>query len=61
MADTTAQGLNNLGGLMQAMGDYATTRIYYEQAVSIAEEKVGKDHPTTKIFRDNLASLPISD
>jgi Flp pilus assembly protein TadD len=54
----TATSLNNLGYLLQDMGDLVGARPYYERALLISEAKLGKEHPTTKIVRGNLADLP---
>jgi Tfp pilus assembly protein PilF len=53
----TATSLNNLGYLLQAMGDLAAARPYYERALAITEQVLGPDHPHTHIVRDNLATL----
>ncbi len=53
----TALSLNNLGTLLQAMGELAGARPYYERALAILEAKLGPDHPHTKIARGNLQSL----
>ena len=56
----TATSLNNLGGLLQAMGDFPAARPYFEQALAILEQSLGPDHPNTQTVRRNLASLPKS-
>ena len=53
----TASSLNNLGGLLHAQGEYEAARPCYERALAIFEEKLGPEHPHTKIVRDNLESL----
>ena len=53
----TASSLNNLGGLLLAQGEYEAARPYYERALAIFEEKLGPEHPQTKIARGNLDSL----
>jgi len=53
----TAVSLNNLGGLLQDMGDLAGARSYLEQALAISRKVLGVDHPTTKIVQKNLESL----
>jgi hypothetical protein len=42
---------------LQAQGDLAGARPYYERALAIGEKALGPDHPTTQIFRGNLAVL----
>jgi len=53
----TAQSLNNLGGLLDSMGDLAGARPYYERALAILEAKLGPDHPHTVTVRRNLEAL----
>jgi tetratricopeptide (TPR) repeat protein len=43
----TAQSLNNLGGLLQAMGNLAGTRPYFERAYAVREKALGSNHPDT--------------
>ena len=52
-----AQSLNNLGFLLQAIGDYNAARLYFEQALAICEKRLGTYHPTTRTILGNLASL----
>jgi tetratricopeptide (TPR) repeat protein len=53
----TAQSLNNLGALLDSMGDYEAARPYYERALAIFEARLGPDHPHTQRVRGNLAKL----
>jgi Flp pilus assembly protein TadD len=53
----TADSLNNLGGLLQAIGDLAGARPYYEQALAILEQVYPANHPTLLIVRGNLEAL----
>ncbi len=55
--DYHATSLNNLGGLLQAMGDYEAARPYYERDLAILEVKLGPEHPNTQIARRNLEAL----
>jgi hypothetical protein len=54
----TAASLNNLGGLLQTVGDLAGARPLYERALAICERVLGPDHPSSRIVRENLAKLP---
>ena len=49
--------LNNLGTLLQAMGDPAGARPYLERALAIWERVLGPDHPDTASSLNNLGSL----
>ena len=49
--------LNNLGTLLQAMGDPAGARPYYERALAILERVFGPNHPDTRTVRRNLQFL----
>jgi Tfp pilus assembly protein PilF len=53
----TATSLNNLGGLLHNMGDYAGARPYYEQALVVLCETLGVQHPTTIQTQLNLIIL----
>jgi tetratricopeptide (TPR) repeat protein len=46
--------LNNLGDLLQAMGDLAGARPYYERALAIHEKALGPDHPIRPQSLNNL-------
>ncbi len=48
---------NQLGYLLQAMGDSAAARPYYEQALAIHREVLGEKHPDTASSLNNLGSL----
>jgi Flp pilus assembly protein TadD len=57
-ANAHAAGLcNTLGYLLQAMGDLAGARPYYERALAIREAALGPDHPDTALSLNNLAIL----
>jgi hypothetical protein len=49
--------LNNLGSLLQAQGDLAGARPYYERALAICEDRLSTAHPMTRTIRANLAAL----
>ena len=53
----TAGSLNNLGGLLEAQGDFAGARPYYERALAINERALGPDHPDTAMSLNNLGYL----
>jgi tetratricopeptide (TPR) repeat protein len=53
----TATSLNNLGMLLQAMGDYAGARLYFEQALAILEEALPPEHPYIQLVRKNLEEV----
>ena len=46
----TASSYNNLGGLLQAMGEPAAANPYYELALVIFEQRLGPSHPYTKQY-----------
>jgi tetratricopeptide (TPR) repeat protein len=49
--------MNNLAGLLQAMGDYAAAEPLYRRALAIAEKAQGPEHPETGVRLGNLAGL----
>ena len=53
-----ATSLNNLAGLYQSQGRYTEAEPLYLQALAIAEQALGENHPTTVRIRENLESLP---
>ena len=53
----TARSLNNMGFLLQAMGDYAAARPYYEHALDIRRKVLGEEHPDTAHSLNNMGSL----
>jgi hypothetical protein len=52
-----AVGCNNLGGLLQAVGDLVGARVQLERALRIAEAALGPDHPSVGTVRHNLTDL----
>jgi tetratricopeptide (TPR) repeat protein len=54
---SVATDLNNLGGLLQDLGDYDNARSLMERALSICEAALESGHPNTMIVNNNLASL----
>jgi tetratricopeptide (TPR) repeat protein len=53
----TAGTLNNLGGLLHAIGDLAAARPCYERALAIHQKVLGEDHPKTATSLSNLGLL----
>lgn len=49
--------VNNLGLVLQDLGDLAGARAHFERALAIAEKAYGPDHPTVVAIRDNLNRL----
>jgi tetratricopeptide (TPR) repeat protein len=54
---STALSLNNLAGLLQAIGEYSQAQSLYERALAIHEQVLGPDHPDTARSVNNLAGL----
>ena len=50
----TATRLSNLGSLLQAQGDLAGARSYYERAFQLFPSGLGEVHPSTQVVRRNL-------
>jgi hypothetical protein len=53
-----ARDVNNLGSILQAMGDLAGARAQLERALRICRQFLGEEHPKTVMVRNNLKSLP---
>ncbi|TRU04356.1 MAG: tetratricopeptide repeat protein [Microcystis sp. Msp_OC_L_20101000_S702] len=51
------ENLNNLAKLYQSQGRYEEAEPLYQQALDIAEQALGENHPNTIIFRENLQTL----
>ena len=51
------ENLNNLAKLYQSQGRYAEAEPLYQQALDIAEQALGENHPTTVKIRENLQTL----
>jgi len=57
-ADERAAGLcNTLGYHLQAIGDYAAARSYFERALAIRKQVLGPEHPATARSLNNLGML----
>jgi tetratricopeptide (TPR) repeat protein len=54
----TANRLNNLGALLQAMGDLAGALPYVERAMALLTARLRPDNPHTQNVRRNFAALP---
>ncbi len=52
-----ATSLNNLAALYDSQGKYSEAEPLYKEALDIAERKLGKEHPQTIIFRNNLEGM----
>ncbi|AKV68532.1 tetratricopeptide repeat protein [Microcystis panniformis] len=52
-----AQSLNNLAHLYYFQGRYTEAEPLYLQALAIAEQALGENHPTTVTIRENLQRL----
>jgi CHAT domain-containing protein/tetratricopeptide (TPR) repeat protein len=53
----TARAVNDLAGVYDSGGDYASARPLFERALAIREKVLGPDHPETVLSLHNLASL----
>ena len=51
------ENLNNLAKLYQSQGRYAEAEPLYLQALAIAEQALGENHPTTVKIRENLQMM----
>src|SRR5262249_22254142 len=49
--------LNNLGGVLQALGDLHSAQTHFERALAIDEKQLGPDHPSVAIRLNNLGML----
>ncbi|HPR66095.1 MAG TPA: tetratricopeptide repeat protein, partial [Methanothrix sp.] len=49
--------INNLGSVMQAMGDFEGAKVHFERALNIFQDRLGEEHPKTRLVRTNLESL----
>jgi tetratricopeptide (TPR) repeat protein len=49
--------VNNLGNVLQDLGDLEGAKAHFERALQILREFLGDEHPTTKLVRGNLESL----
>mgnify|MGYP003565959231 CR=1 FL=1 len=49
--------LNDLGIILNILGEYQKAIDYYEKAESILKIKLGEDHPYTERVRDNIDGL----
>ena len=51
------ENLNNLAKLYQSQGRYEEAEPLHQQALDIAEQALGENHPTTVKIRENLQRL----
>ena len=56
-----ATDVNNLGMVLQDLGDLVGARAAFERALTIWERVLGPDHPNTRIVRGNLDGLAVAD
>jgi Tetratricopeptide repeat len=49
--------VNNMGGVLRALGDLDGARQAFQRALAILEKVFGPDHPRTQTVRGNLAAL----
>ena len=54
---SVAISLNNLAALYDSQGRYTEAEPLYLQALAIAEQALGENHPNTIIFRENLQMM----
>ena len=54
---TVATGVNNLGGVLQALGDLEGARTHYQRALAIDEGAYGPDHPDVAVDVNNLGMV----
>ena len=54
---SVAISLNNLAKLYDSQGKYEEAEPLYLQALAIAEQALGENHPNTIIFRENLQMM----
>ena len=54
---TVAVVFNNLGGILQDMGDFQGAKIIYEQALKIAEATYGSDHHQVAMIANGLGRV----
>ena len=52
-----ATDVNNLGSVLQDLGELQEARKCYEKALKICGLTFGEDHPKTKTVKKNLESL----
>ena len=53
----TAAGLNNMGGLLQTLGDLQGARPYFQRALAILQRRLPPGHQNTATVAANLAAL----
>ena len=49
--------LNNLGSVLQDLGDLAGAKAHFERALAIRVKFLGEEHPKTQAVRRNLEAL----
>ena len=49
--------MNNIGGVLKALGKLEEAKESFERALKIMEVTLGPEHASTKIVRSNLAAV----
>jgi Flp pilus assembly protein TadD len=49
--------VNNLGRVLQDLGDLAGARAAFERAQALLERRLGLEHPRARSVRENLGEL----
>ena len=49
--------VNNLGGVLKALGDLPGAKAAYARALKILQKLLGDDHQNTRLVRGNFDSL----
>ena len=52
-----ARDVNNLGSILQDLGNLKGAKEHYERALSIFRKSLGEDHPSTATVRNNIELL----
>ena len=52
-----ARDANNLGGVLNALGEQQEARMCFERTIRICRQKFGEDHQKTNLVKRNLELL----
>ena len=58
LAPENSTYLNDAGRINHTLGAYGAAITYFEQALVTFEQRLGTDHPHTKLVRKNMAAVP---